>query len=43
MTRGTRNMLVGEVLGTYLITLFGTGVVATAVLTGAHVGLGQVA
>ncbi len=43
MTRETRNMLIGEVLGTYLITLFGTGVVATAVLSGAQVGLGQVA
>jgi len=43
MTRETRNMLIGEVLGTYLITLIGTGVVATAVLTGAQVGLGQVA
>lgn len=43
MTRETRNMLIGEVLGTYLITLIGTGAVATAVLIGAQVGLGQVA
>jgi glycerol uptake facilitator protein len=35
--------LAGEAVGTYLLTLFGTGAVATAVLTGAHVGLWQVA
>ena len=35
--------LVGEMLGTYLLVLFGTGSVATSVLTGAQVGLWQVA
>ncbi|RJQ13019.1 MAG: aquaporin [Dehalococcoidia bacterium] len=35
--------LVAEVCGTFLLVLFGTGVVATAVLTGAQVGLWQVA
>ena len=34
---------IGEVVGTYLLVLFGTGAVATAVLTGALVGLWQVA
>ena len=33
----------GEVLGTYLLVLFGTGSVASAVLAGAQVGLWQVA
>jgi glycerol uptake facilitator protein len=33
----------GEVVGTYLLVLFGTGSVAAAVLTGAQVGLWQVA
>ncbi len=33
----------GEVVGTYLLVLFGTGAVAVAVLTGALVGLWQVA
>ena len=33
----------GEVLGTYLLVLFGTGSVASAVLSGAQVGLWQVA
>jgi glycerol uptake facilitator protein len=35
--------LAGEVLGTYLLVLFGTGSVAAAVFTSAHVGLWQVA
>src|ERR671939_232713 len=35
--------LVGEVLGTFLLVLFGTGPVACAVLTGALQGLWQVA
>ena len=35
--------LAGEILGTYLLVLFGTGSVAAAVLTGAQVGLWQVA
>jgi MIP family channel proteins len=35
--------LVGEVVGTFLLVLFGTGSVAAAVLTGAQVGLWQVA
>lgn len=35
--------LAGELLGTYLLVLFGTGSVASAVLTGAQVGLWQVA
>ena len=35
--------LVGEAVGTFLLVLFGTGSVAAAVLTGAHVGLWQVA
>src|SRR3954464_12781625 len=35
--------LVGEVLGTFLLVLFGTGSVACAVLTGALQGLWQVA
>ena len=38
-----RDALVAEVCGTFLLVLFGTGVVATAVLTGAQVGLWQVA
>ncbi len=38
-----RRALVGEVIGTYLLILFGIGVVASAVLTGAQVGLWQVA
>ncbi len=33
----------GEVIGTFLLVLFGIGSVAAAVLTGAHVGLWQVA
>jgi glycerol uptake facilitator protein len=36
-------MLIGEVLGTFLLVLFGTGAVASAVLTGALTGLWQVA
>lgn len=35
--------LAGELLGTYLLVLFGTGSVATAVLTEAQIGLWQVA
>ncbi len=35
--------LAGEALGTYLLVLFGTGSVASAVLSGAQVGLWQVA
>src|SRR5438132_8410864 len=35
--------LVGEVVGAFLLVLFGTGSVAAAVLTGALVGLWQVA
>ena len=35
--------LAGEVLGTYLLVLFGTGSVASAVLSGGQVGLWQVA
>ena len=35
--------LVGEMLGTYLLVLFGTGSVASSVLSGAQVGLWQVA
>lgn len=38
-----REALVAEVCGTFLLVLFGTGVVATSVLTGAQVGLWQVA
>jgi MIP family channel proteins len=38
-----RQALLGEVLGTYLLVLFGTGAVAAAVLTSAQVGLWQVA
>jgi glycerol uptake facilitator protein len=38
-----RSALVGEVLGTFVVVLFGTGAVATAVLSGALQGLWQVA
>ena len=38
-----RKALAGEVLGTYLLVLFGTGSVASAVLSGAQVGVWQVA
>ncbi|RLT38521.1 MAG: aquaporin family protein [Chloroflexi bacterium] len=43
MTTRLRDALVAEVCGTFLLVLFGTGVVAAAVLTGAQVGLWQVA
>ena len=36
-------MAAGETVGTYLLVLFGTGSVAAAVITGAQVGLWQVA
>ncbi len=39
----TLKMVIGEVLGTFLLVLFGTGAVASAVLTGALTGLWQVA
>jgi glycerol uptake facilitator protein len=39
----TMKMVIGEVLGTFLLVLFGTGAVASAVLTGALTGLWQVA
>ena len=39
----TLKMVAGEVLGTFLLVLFGTGAVASAVLTGALTGLWQVA
>jgi glycerol uptake facilitator protein len=38
-----RRALVGEAVGTFILVLFGTGSVASAVLTGAQVGLWQVA
>ncbi len=37
------NACVGEILGTFVLVLFGTGSVAAAVYTGAQVGLWQVA
>src|SRR5919108_5776185 len=43
MTRKLASALLGEVLGTFLMVLFGTGSVACAVLTGALQGLWQVA
>lgn len=43
MTPRLRDALIAEVCGTFLLVLFGMGVVATAVLTGAQVGLWQVA
>ena len=41
--REPRRAFVGEVVGTYILVLFGTGSVAAAVATGAQVGLWQVA
>jgi glycerol uptake facilitator protein len=41
--RALPRALAGEILGTYLLVLFGTGSVAAAVLTSAQVGLWQVA
>ena len=38
-----RYALIAETIGAFLLVLFGTGVVAAAVITGAHVGLWQVA
>ena len=38
-----RRALAGEAVGTYIMVLFGTGSVAAAVVTGAQVGLWQVA
>ena len=35
--------LIAEAIGTYMLVMFGTGVVAAAVITGAQVGLWQVA
>lgn len=43
MTSGTLKMCIGEIIGTFLLVLFGTGAVASAVLTGALAGLWQVA
>lgn len=39
----TRRAFIGEVIGTYIMVLFGTGSVAAAVVTHAQVGLWQVA
>ena len=41
--RETRRAFVGEVIGTYILVLFGTGSVAADVATGAQIGLWQVA
>ena len=41
--RETRGAFVGEVVGTYILVLFGTGSVAAAVATGAQIGLWQIA
>lgn len=43
MVKPLRRALAAEAIGTYLLVLFGTGSVAAAVLTGAQVGLWQVA
>lgn len=38
-----RGCLIGELIGTYLLVLFGTGAVASTVLTNAQVGVWQIA
>ena len=38
-----RYAFIGEVVGTYILVLFGTGSVASAVATGAQMGLWHVA
>ena len=43
ISRGNGGKFIAECIGTFLLVLFGTGSVATAVFTGAQVGLWQVA